>query len=388
MVLEYDPSSSYFGTALRWSFTVVPFVVGRLEFWVFMALHLSVTWAFRNGYIPDADQTSALLYIDWNDMRIISGITTFFLVFFTNQTFSRYLALYDRSRRLIKLVLQFCFETSLHLKSPNHVRLACRYFLASMILFFRELGNSESSSCNGNFWRELESLNLIRSAERLHLETYHEENRSIILLHWAGKVVSYSQKNLDASKKAAPNIMKQMCDILVVTHGITQEMLDTLRLPIPFQYFHLLNLMLVVNLLLWAYGMGVSHSVFAPVVYFFAALIFMGMMELATQLTNPFGEDDTDFPMRMWVVELMENSVVLCESNYPGEKDGFNHVVSDDHIIDFENLRELFLDMMSPEPLSNRRASIHKRMSEGCGGLQAPVKGNDVPMCEAPQLAQ
>ena len=30
--------------------------------------------------------------------------------------------------------------------------------------------------------------------------------------------------------------------------------------PMPFQYFHLLNVMIVVNLGLWAYGMGLTDS--------------------------------------------------------------------------------------------------------------------------------
>merc|ERR1719230_113639 len=102
-----------------------------------------------------------------------------------------------------------------------------------------------------------------------------------------------------------------MIDKLVETRDLQQEVADTMHMPIPFQYFHLLNVMIIVNLLLWAYGMGLTDSVFAPVTYFFAALIFMGMMELANQLSDPFGTDGTDFPTSLWLSETLRRINVI-----------------------------------------------------------------------------
>lgn len=76
-----------------------------------------------------------------------------------------------------------------------------------------------------------------------------------------------------------------------------------MKMPVPFQHFHLLNCMVVINLMLWSYGMGASTSIFGPLVYFFATLIFMGMLEVATQLADPFGDADNDYPLWQWLSE-------------------------------------------------------------------------------------
>ncbi len=64
-----------------------------------------------------------------------------------------------------------------------------------------------------------------------------------------------------------------------IWHDI-KEIFDPNTVKGIFQYSHLLSTMIVVKLVLWAYGMGLTDSAFAPIVYFFEALIFMGMMEL------------------------------------------------------------------------------------------------------------
>merc|ERR1712050_488915 len=80
---------------------------------------------------------------------------------------------------------------------------------------------------------------------------------------------------------------------------------------------HLMKSMLLVNLFFWAWGMALTQSIFAPLIYWVALLIFMGMLELASQLADPFGDDDVDFPVTEWLDEFVENIVVLMEFRSP-----------------------------------------------------------------------
>merc|ERR1711879_953924 len=64
------------------------------------------------------------------------------------------------------------------------------------------------------------------------------------------------------------------------------------------------------------YALGVTTSVFGPIVYFFAELIFIGMMELANQISNPFGSDEVDFPVDDWLAEMMASAALLVECDY------------------------------------------------------------------------
>merc|ERR1712224_1036615 len=79
---------------------------------------------------------------------------------------------------------------------------------------------------------------------------------------------------------------------------------ETLDLPMPFQYFHIMNLMLMLNLFLWAYSLGCQDSWFAPVIYMFVQLMFQGLRELSTALSDPYGSDEVDFQINDWVVPL------------------------------------------------------------------------------------
>merc|ERR1711953_717678 len=82
------------------------------------------------------------------------------------------------------------------------------------------------------------------------------------------------------------------------------EIVALMELPMPFQYFHIMNLMLVLNLILWAYALGLVESYFAPVIFLFVQLMFQGLRELSVALSDPFGDDDTDFPLNEWLTGL------------------------------------------------------------------------------------
>lgn len=88
-----------------------------------------------------------------------------------------------------------------------------------------------------------------------------------------------------------------------------------LAMPMPYQYFHILNIMVCINLIMWGYIMALAQSIYAPLCYGFASLIFMGLMELANQLADPFGDDATDFPINEWCADLVHRAVDLIEEN-------------------------------------------------------------------------
>merc|ERR1719305_1239636 len=82
------------------------------------------------------------------------------------------------------------------------------------------------------------------------------------------------------------------------------QVVQILDLPMPFQYFHIMNLMLMLNLLLWAYALGCQDSYFAPIIYMFVQLMFQGIRELSTALSDPFGDDEVDFPITQWMIAV------------------------------------------------------------------------------------
>jgi predicted membrane chloride channel (bestrophin family) len=261
-----------------------------------------------------------VLFIDWKIVQVITAMTTFFEVFYTNHVFARYMRLYTLSRGILGSLSNFAFDMRIHAGTTHQalVRLATRFFLASVFLFFYELNGQVSRA----EWENLMNNKLLYPEEVQVLQNFKRTQRSLVVLHWAGRVVGEAI----LSAKAPNNVIKGLVDRLISVREQKQQIRDTLMLPMPFQYFHLLNMMVVVNLLLWAYGMGTTQSIFAPVGFFFAELIFCGMMELAGEMSDPFGSDEIDFPLHVWLANALWDTSVVLEYEYTWGKGGWQQI--------------------------------------------------------------
>lgn len=308
MVLKYDASATYLATASRITHSVVPHVVVRKEFWLFFGFHCCINAAFRRGMIPDADVGKSLWCLDWKIVSIISGITTFFEVFYTMSSYSRYMHMYNEVGHMLDDVASFGFTVTLYLGDcpDGYMRMASRYCLSSVIIFLYSVHGTPSPEV----WKQLVDRGLLKQEEREYLDKFTTMQRSFLLLSLCSKIVKAGKDKTE--EKVA---FRQMSGKLLKVGKHQQEILDTLAMPMPFQYFHILNVMITMNLTMWAYIMAIAESNFAFFAYFFAATIFMGLMELATQLSDPFGDDDTDFDIQLWIEEMIESTVDLIEDN-------------------------------------------------------------------------
>merc|ERR1711874_945857 len=125
--------------------------------------------------------------------------------------------------------------------------------------------------------------------------------------------------------------------------------------PMPFQYFHIMNLMLALNLVLWAYSLGCQDSYFAPVIYAFVQMMFQGIRELSTALSDPFGDDEVDFPVNDWMMTLYAHVYGILEDPYDITKIDLNKVKP---VLDPKSALHqihMYVDLDDPpEPLDNQ----------------------------------
>lgn len=335
-----------------------------------MLFHACVGYAYRTHRIPDALVEHTNWSISWADMGVISALTTFFEVFYTGQSYGRFCHQYDKIRSLLGTVCDFSFEATCHITdaAPQHVRLATRYFLASVILFFREIQHHTQSE----EMAELESSDLIMEHEVEWLLKYSVKQRSILMLHWSAKITRDGfvlfEKSFENPKRIPKNAMIDCLGNLSKARDLMQDIIDNVRMPLPFQYFHLLNMMIVVNLILWGYGMALTHSVFGPLVYFFAATIFMGMMELSAQLSDPFGTDVTDFPLDKWLDDLVRQVHTVIEVDGGGCPFGsWNKALSATPLIQADSIME---DSDLESELESRMTGVSRSSSTMSGSRQ------------------
>merc|ERR1712107_538292 len=74
--------------------------------------------------------------------------------------------------------------------------------------------------------------------------------------------------------------------------------------------------MLMLNLMLWSYSLALQDSEFAPVIFMFVQLMFQGLRELSIALSDPFGDDATDFPIGEWLSQLYRKVHIIVEHPY------------------------------------------------------------------------
>ena len=77
-----------------------------------------------------------------------------------------------------------------------------------------------------------------------------------------------------------------------------------LYMPVPLPYYHVLNVLLNINFAIFTYVMLGVESNLTPIILTVIIIVTVGMREVAATLSNPFGDDDVDFPVQRWIAEL------------------------------------------------------------------------------------
>mmetsp|Transcript_45646 Transcript_45646/g.120731 ORF Transcript_45646/g.120731 Transcript_45646/m.120731 type:complete len:406 (-) Transcript_45646:79-1296(-) len=307
MTFYYDTGAPLISVALTYSHTIVQTCFGKLEFWVLIFANVFTTVLFRTGYI---DQDNPYIQLPWGIMKIATGLLTFFIVFYTNHCFARYAELYQIARSLMGNVHEISSELMLRLPGAVQRRKAIKYIFAGVALFFYELTMSEEDS--HKTWRELDQLRIANTLTDREVQFIFQfpGPKSFLVLHWSADII---RRELGPAKE---RYLKTFSDKIYKIRRCSQDIADTLDLPMPFQYYHILNLMLSVNLSFWSFGMGCLDSDFAPIIFFVTTLIFMGMRELSGAISNPFGQDEVDFPTNDWLKVMYNDCVSFMEHQF------------------------------------------------------------------------
>ena len=109
MTVVYDPDASFWLTLPRWTGTAVGPVLLSSLFWFFMFMHAVLlaldrvypAWLCRDGssgtdaLCEDPDGTDERVYglpdMDWRSVQVLTSLMTFFIVFYGNQSYTRFM---------------------------------------------------------------------------------------------------------------------------------------------------------------------------------------------------------------------------------------------------------------------------------------------------------
>eukprot|EP00928_Gymnodinium_smaydae_P018820 TRINITY_DN17173_c0_g2_i1.p1 TRINITY_DN17173_c0_g2~~TRINITY_DN17173_c0_g2_i1.p1 ORF type:complete len:781 (+),score=198.68 TRINITY_DN17173_c0_g2_i1:160-2502(+) len=313
MTVYYDVRAGVTGSATRFKDTVFSLVVKGIEFWVFLIFHGALVALVRYGVVDIAS-----VGVPVESASLVQFFVTFLTTFYNKHCYQRYLQLYERCTDIIDAVLLIVFELSVSMNAEQlraHRTLATKYVLATVYILFMGLTGGEMSQRE---WRELVHKGLLTRVETETLARYPGKKVTLVLMNWTMQVVG-DALDIDEVFWTRPNQQR----IAHVHNRINNHILELIRncemvgniiaLPIPFPYYHLMNLVLVLNFLLVAFVLSMFGTFGTIPMYGVVVSIFLGLREVANQLSDPFGKDSVDFPVQDFLNYVMSQAICLLE---------------------------------------------------------------------------
>jgi len=298
----YDPKASGIMSIVTWEATVFQMVLKRKEFYVYILWNLVLTSGFMFA-VPD----NKIQEFNWDAASIMQYVMTFFVTFYNDMCYTRYQRLYPAITEFADSVMDMVesFSHLLHWPALKKHRIACsKYLLAILYEHFLMV-------CGGRLhedgWDAMIKKGLLSEAEVALLIKFPGGRASPVICCWVLFVVKDAlyqtcmwRKDADGNDVSQQTVhiynrfAKQLVHMEMACNKIGYEIAN----PIPFAYYHLMNFILLFNILLLATFSALFKSYATTLPFGMALLVYMSLREVSTALADPFGEDAVDFDIQ------------------------------------------------------------------------------------------
>jgi len=326
MVFYYEQKDPIYHALFVFTRTVTIFglVVRRIEFWVFLAGHCVAMGMFRTGVWAPGE----LKDLHWEAVSATQMFMVFLLTFYNGHCYARFMYLYDLCMEVLDGTCFFVQEIVISMSPPSvekHRIRAVKYVLAMLHIFFVGITGRMKKKSD---WAEIVKRGLLTAVEAEQLERYPSQSIETVLVigTWAMQIVDKGLED-DAfwhsrSMRIAHThnrLQGYMTDILRALHEIG----DAMALPIPFPYYHVMNVVLIFNLLVLCILTAAFQTYQTVFPFLVSLLFFLGLREVAASVADPFNGQDSDFPLAKFVEYAFDNSICLLEAFRNDEADRF-----------------------------------------------------------------
>ena len=262
-------------------------------------------------------------------MALVSlSLLFFFIVFYNNNSYSRFYTLYGHTVGLGANVMEWTALVKMHSVPTDRAGQwnAVRLLLAGMNILYYSLFGGDMDDGE---WARIIERNLLSFEEVMLLKTYKgfkpflavcwalEEAQSLV----AAKAASDKSVHYDLGQTVrTEHINTQFREVAFAFRGHCGQIINLLKQPVPFPYFHLLNVMLFFQLnavAYWLASMPGNLPYFSIPVMAIVSIVLIGMRGLAVQLSNPFGNDSVDFEIESFMKGAYTNAVAHLKAERP-----------------------------------------------------------------------
>jgi len=275
--------------------TIFSFVLTKHEFWIYVAWSVVCTMTCTHFV-----EKGTFDNFEWDAATVMQYVLTFFVTFYNDRCYERFNSLYPACGEFNERVVLFVQEMNVSLSHPElHMhRVACtKYLLAIMYEYYLIVAGGKLTVTS---WNEIYQRGLLTRDECSILQAYPTSQGTFVLTCWILFIVRdalvqsacwehRSQQTVHIYNRLNSHIV----EMLKACHNIS----FTMAMPIPFAYFHLMNVILMANVFVLATFPALFRTYYMILVFFVGLLVFMGLREVSCALADPFGQDAVDFPL-------------------------------------------------------------------------------------------
>lgn len=299
---------------LTWHATIFELVLQRPEFYGYIVWNLLCTTICIFAIEPDMIDS-----FNWDAASIMQYVMTFFVTFYNDKCFERYQTLYPACQDFMDNVVNLVQEMNVSLpwRDLHYHRIAVtKYLLAIVQEYFMIVcgGKLQAKS-----WDEFVLKGLLTKEECKMLEQFPGGESTFVLTSWVMFILrdALVQDCMWRSKPGYKDWMPQQTvhifnrhqSYIIEMQKACHKIGYTMANPIPFAYYHLMNVILIFNIGLTATFTALFRSYMSVFPFAIGLLVYMGMREISCALADPFGRDSIDFPIPDFIRQNFDNAV-------------------------------------------------------------------------------
>jgi hypothetical protein len=347
---QYDANAS-FKNLFSFTGTCFQSVFGNALFWILVSIHTALYAAKEIDQCPinveacpasgpktDGCCTSfsahlANVSLKLGDVAMLSEFSTFLIVLYSGNCYARYSAMYASVIAIQGKLHNISLYLRAYYTRPTSRWNVLRYLLASHYIFYWSIrdryhrwGNSQYKEDPGSF-RVLCDKVLLPKGLMIGMEVDmindYRGNKHKLLFSWS--IVALKRimaapppqgekgNPMLSSEFEQTSLISNLKEEIVSLRSAMGSIENYMLFPIPFQYYHIVNVTLFINLLLLSYAFLSINSIFSIPAYFVVCLCMLGLRETANAMADPFGKTDWDFNQHAIEEGIYNDCKSLCE---------------------------------------------------------------------------
>jgi len=227
------------------------------------------------------------------------------------------MSLYSSCTGLMGTLQEIAECTSVTMASyPEERWDVCRYCLAAAFSVYMKVGDlarNKPAKIDDEDWERMltsEEAWLGKPTDAPSMPALLSEKEHLVLKECAGKEfqvlqmwaldTSFRVYHHEAMKNGVSDTQAYLQygrfeDMVLKLRGHGASITNTLDMPVPFPYYHVLVVIMMINYMLYTFAFLDINSYITPPAIFMIIFVTTALRELSSALANPFGDDEVDF---------------------------------------------------------------------------------------------